>query len=114
LQPYFFCVKKQRKNSYLADIKGEKIARQVKIVCEDMKPPCNTPGSGVLTAASRARQGLSEGGRNGFHSISQPLIYKWGLVEISMSSQRRLGGAGHIGPPSPLHHLIKQIVPIEC
>jgi hypothetical protein len=76
LQPYFFCVKKQWKNSYLASIKGEKIACQVKVIYEELKPPCNTPVSGVLTVASRARQGLSEGGRNGFHSISQPLIYK--------------------------------------
>jgi hypothetical protein len=66
LQPYFFCDKKQRKNSYLAGINGARKACQVKVVYEELKPPCNTPVSTALTAASRARQGLSGGGRNEF------------------------------------------------
>jgi hypothetical protein len=83
LQQYFFCVKKQRKNSYLAGIKGKKIVCQVKVVYEELKPPCNMPVSTVLTAASRARQGPREGEKNGFHSVFQPLIQEWGLLEIS-------------------------------
>lgn len=49
---------KKRKNRHLADVKGRKNGRQVKVVCEDLKTLCNTRLFSLLTAKSRVSKGF--------------------------------------------------------